>query len=217
MRRRKIVGVIFSRADLQRALKMRNAPDLFELRLDSLVGIAPAIIPTIERLPAPVIITARHPTEGGANHLSSKRRRELLLEFLPYAAYVDVELRSTASLADVLRTARANHVRTILSFHDLHKTPTAARLDSLAVTARSLGADIVKFATRIDSTSQGDRLLDFFDRQQGSGKVVAMGIGKLGQVCRRELFRRGCLLNYAPLGRPQATGQLSIAQLRRIA
>jgi 3-dehydroquinate dehydratase I len=216
MRRPKIVGIIFSRADLERALKMRNPPDLFELRLDGLARVARTIIPAIELLPAPVIITARHPGEGGANRLSAKARRALLLEFLPYAAYVDVELRSAGLLSQVLRTARANDVRTIVSFHDLRSTPTAARLDKLALAARSLGADIVKFATRTDSISQSNRLLDFFDRQPRGGKTVVMGIGKLGQGCRRELFRRGCPLNYAPLGRPQVAGQLSIAQLRRI-
>ena len=34
----KIVGVIFSRLDLQRALRMRKPPDLFELRLDGLAA-----------------------------------------------------------------------------------------------------------------------------------------------------------------------------------
>ena len=69
MKRPKIVGVIFSRADLERARRMRKPPDLFELRLDRLID-AP-----IGQLPAPLIITARHPREGGANNLSALRRR----------------------------------------------------------------------------------------------------------------------------------------------
>ena len=32
-----IVGVISSSADLRRAVRMRNPPDLFELRLDAVV------------------------------------------------------------------------------------------------------------------------------------------------------------------------------------
>jgi len=39
-RRPLIVGVLASRADLGRAVRMRTPPDLFELRLDRLVGIA---------------------------------------------------------------------------------------------------------------------------------------------------------------------------------
>ncbi len=88
-----IVGVIFSRADLQRAVRMRRPPDLFELRLDRLAHCIAEVDAAVERLRAPLIITARHPREGGANHLSGRRRCALLLQFLSRAAYVDVELR----------------------------------------------------------------------------------------------------------------------------
>jgi len=210
-----IVGVIFSRADLQRALRMRNPPDLFELRLDALVRSIDAVKATIQRLPAPLIITARDPREGGANDLSLSRRHALFLEFLPRAAFVDVELRSARFLAPVLQSARALNVRTIISFHDFRTTPPASRLDGIVSRARSLGADFVKIATRTDTPAQLETLLDFFERQRKPGDVVAMGIGKLGPASRLELARRGCLLNYAHLGSVVAAGQLSIRNLRR--
>jgi 3-dehydroquinate dehydratase-1 len=209
MRPQRIVGVIFSGADLARARRMRRPPDLFELRLDRLLATE------IPQLPAPLIITARDPREGGANNLSPARRRALLLPFLPRAKYVDVELRSARPLQSVLRAAARNQVATIISFHDFEATPSAARLDEITSRARSLGAAIVKVATRIDTPAQLDRLLDFFDRQRRAADVVAMGIGKLGRVSRVELARRGCLLNYAHLGSPAAAGQLSIQDLRR--
>jgi len=206
MRPQKIVGVIFSCADLERALRMRRPPDLFELRLDRLLATP------VPELPAPLIITARDPREGGANNLSPARRRALLLEFLPRAKYVDVELGS----ARALQHGR-NKVGTIISFHDFESTPSAARLDDIASRARSLGAAIVKVATRTDTAAQLDRLLDFFERQREAADVVAMGMGKLGRASRLELWRRGCLLNYAHLGSPAASGQLSIRELRRFA
>ena len=209
MTAQKIVGVIFSHADLKRALRMRRPPDLFELRLDRLPTAS------IESLPAPLIITARDPREGGANDLSSIRRRSLLLKFLPRAAYVDVELRSARALQLVLRSAAENKVSTIISFHDFQATPPAAGLDEIANRARSLGAAIVKVATRTDTKAQLHRLLDFFERQRGASDVVAMGIGKLGRISRAEFARRGCILNYAHLGSPVAPGQLSIRELRR--
>ena len=213
----KIVGVIFSVADLQRALRMRRPPDLLELRLDGLLHAVDTVKKSIAKLPAPLIVTARHPAEGGANRASPQQRRALLREFLPYATYLDVELRSAPLLRELLRTARAKSVRTIISFHDLRGTPSAVRLDKLASAARSLGADVVKVATRTDTSSQVNRLLDFFGRQQDRRtKIAVMGIGRFGQACRRELFRRGCPFNYAPLGPPQLKGQLSLAQLGRI-
>ncbi len=210
-----IAGVIFFRADLQRARRMRKPPDLFELRLDRLVNCVDEVNAAIDRLPAPFIITARDPREGGATHLSVPRRRALLLQFLPHAAWVDVELQSARSLAPVLRSARAHRIPTIISFHDFKTTPPAARLDEIASAARSLGAGIIKVATRTDTPAQLDALLDFFESQRGATNVVAMGMGKLGRASRLELARRGSLLNYAHLGTPAAAGQLSIRDLRR--
>jgi len=210
-----IVGVIFSRADLQRALRMRKPPDLFELRLDRFVNSIGEVEAAVDRLPAPFVITARDPREGGANHLSAPRRRALLLQFLPRATWVDVELRSARSLAPVLRSAHAHGVPTIISFHDFKTTPPASQLDEIVSGARSLGADVVKVATRTDTLAQLTALLDFFERQGSGGNLVAMGIGKLGSASRLEFARRGCLLNYAHIGSPAAAGQLSIRDLRR--
>ncbi|MEY2506927.1 MAG: 3-dehydroquinate dehydratase [Verrucomicrobiota bacterium] len=214
MTKQKIVGVVFSRADLHRALRMRRPPDLFEIRLDRLVDWLDELPSAIRRLPRR-IITARDPREGGAHDLSAGRRRALLLEYLPGARYVDVELRSAQTLQPVLQLASTQKIAAIISFHDFKSTPSAARLDHIAAQARSLGATIVKVATRTDNAPQLDALLDFFQRQRRYSDVVAMGIGKLGRTSRLELARLGCVLNYAHLGTPAAEGQLSVAQLRR--
>jgi len=69
-RRPRVVGVIASRADLERAVRMRWPPDLFELRLDRLAGMADEVEKVLPRLRTPLIITARHPDEGGSGRLS---------------------------------------------------------------------------------------------------------------------------------------------------
>ena len=210
-----IVGVIFSRADFHRAIRMRNPPDFFELRLDAFAVNSEHLRKKIGELPAPFIITARHPREGGANRLSSRERRERLLSFLPHAAWVDVELRSARALAAVLRAARAEKIRVIISFHDFRGTPSASRLAEITQTAQTFDPDIVKIATQTDTPQQLERLVQFFEQPSRPGKVVAMGIGKLGRASRLELARLGCPLNYAHLGTAQVAGQLSIAELRR--
>jgi 3-dehydroquinate dehydratase-1 len=210
-----IVGVISSRADLRRAVRMRNPPDLFELRLDAAVARIEEVKRAIGKLRAPLIVTARHPREGGFNELSSRERRGLLRQFLPHAACVDIELRSARPLATVLEEARAKSIRMIISFHDFSETPSRARFDEIARAAHSLGADFLKVATRTDTQGQLTRLLDFFERHCVEMKIAAMGIGRLGRISRLEFARRGSALNYAHFGTPQTAGQLSIAQLRR--
>ena len=211
-----IVGVIFSRTDFRRATRMRNPPDLFELRLDALFARRDEVEAALGDLPAPIIITARHPREGGSHHLSARQRRALLLRFLPYGAYVDVELRSAGTFAAILAEARAQSVRAIVSFHDFRETPSCPRLHEIVRAARSLGADVMKIATRADTAAQLARLLDFFRRERSGMKIAAMGVGRLGRISRCEFARQGSALNYGHLGRPQAEGQLSITQLRRI-
>jgi 3-dehydroquinate dehydratase I len=209
-----IVGVIFSRTDFQRALRMRHPPDLFELRLDALAGHLDFVGNAIAGLGVPLIITARHPREGGRNDLSSRERRRLLLAFLPHAKYVDIELRSARGLRAVSEAARANGIGIIGSVHDFVGLPDTKGLDRMAEAARSLGAVMLKIAARLETPAQLARLLEFFERQGGT-KIAAMGIGKLGRFSRLEFARRGCPLNYAHLGKSKVAGQLSIRELRR--
>lgn len=211
----RIVGVIFTRADLQRAVRMRNPPDLFELRLDALMAKSAEVESAIADLRAPLIVTARHPREGGSNQLSAHERRALFLRFLPCAAYVDIELRAAGSLRAILEEARARSIRTILSFHDFDETPSRPRLDEIARAARSVGADLLKIATRTDTPAQFSRLLDFFDETSLQLPIAAMGIGRLGRRARRELIKRGSILNYVHLGRPSIAGQSSLSDIRR--
>src|SRR5947209_13171733 len=77
-----LVAVIMSRADLDSAIRLRKPPDLFELRLEQLAGDLDAVENKVPKLRRPLIITARHPQEGGANKLSTRHRRDLLLRFL---------------------------------------------------------------------------------------------------------------------------------------
>jgi 3-dehydroquinate dehydratase-1 len=211
-----IVGVIFTQADLRRAIRMRNPPDLFELRLDALFARREEITATIGKLRAPLIITARHPREGGSNHLAARQRRALLLRFLPHAAYVDIELRSADAFAEIMDEAHAKGTRRIISFHDFNGTPNRARLDEIARKAQALRADFLKIAVRTDTPGQLKRLLDFFLQGRAKMKIAVMGLGRLGRISRTEFARHRSALNYGHLGKPQAEGQLSVAQLRRL-
>jgi 3-dehydroquinate dehydratase-1 len=211
----RLVGVIGSQDDLRFAIRMRNPPDLFELRLDHLIGIVNELENKLSMLPAPLIITARHPREGGANNLSIKQRRELLSRFLPGARYVDVELRSAKALRSLLEIARRKNVRRIISFHNFRSTPNTRSLRARARAAKSCGADIFKVATRTDTPAQLAQLLDFIAIKNVDLAVSAMGIGKLGGISRLELMRRGSVLNYAHLGRARIAGQPSLRDIRR--
>src|SRR6266853_2213869 len=220
-----IVGVIASPADLRFAVAMHQPPDLFELRLDHLCGMLDPLERKMSILsgrrsgtgrgePAPIIVTALDPREGGANHLSFQQRLAFLLRFLPYAKYLDVELRSTRGFKSLLERARKQNVRRILSFHDFKSTPSPLSLRARAASAKAHGADIFKVATCTDTPAELARLVDFVMNKGVDLSVSAMGIGRLGAISRLLLASYGSVLNYGSLRRAQLEGQLPIELLR---
>ena len=224
-RRLRVVGVITSSPELDFAIRMNEPPDLFELRLDRLVrppspgyGVASVIDHRLEnkisRLRAPLVITARHPMEGGANRLSPLQRHNLLARFLSRARYIDVELRSAPVFVSLLRLARRQNVRSIISVHHLKGTPSPSRLRAQARAAKTYGADVFKVATRTDTPAQLTRLIDFAAAKNVDIAVSAMGIGKLGTASRVLLACGGSALVYVSLGRSDIEGQMSLDQLR---
>jgi 3-dehydroquinate dehydratase-1 len=211
-----LVAVISSGPDLVRAARLRQMPDFFELRLDALAAIADEVETSLARLHVPLIMTARHPLEGGRNALPVHTRRDLLLRFLPHAELVDVELRCVEQLREVMAAAKRRNIRRLISVHDLRCTPPVDRLQALADAAAAAGADLFKIVTRTDTPDELDRLLSFFDASNERLAISAMGIGKLGRASRRLLAARGSALNYAHLGTSAAEGQLSLAEMRRL-
>ncbi|HJT82095.1 MAG TPA: type I 3-dehydroquinate dehydratase [Chthoniobacterales bacterium] len=209
----RLVAVITDAKDLGFATAMSSPPDLFELRLDCLAD-QPNLERRIRRLPSPVIITARHPAEGGRHNLSGPVRRELLLRFLPLAQYVDLELRSARTGRMVLDSARRLGVNTIISFHDLNNTPRLGSLRAKSRQAARLGAAVFKVATRSDTPDQLGRLLQFASENQRAIPVAVMGIGRLGAVSRLLLAQCGSILAYTALRESQIEGQLSVKAFR---
>jgi 3-dehydroquinate dehydratase-1 len=199
---------------LSRARTLRPAPDLFELRLDALAAFVDQIEPAIQSLDAPLIITARHPREGGFNKVGAARRAALLARFLDRAAYVDIELRALRELRSVHQQARRKKIAVIISVHALDATPSLAQLRAKARAATAAGADIFKVAARTDTREQFERLLQFFNDPRVDLPISAMGIGKLGRVARLELARRGSVLVYGSVGTSRIEGQIPIGQLR---
>ncbi|MGC2627424.1 MAG: type I 3-dehydroquinate dehydratase [Candidatus Udaeobacter sp.] len=216
-RRPRIVGVIASGADLEKALRMRRPPDLFELRLDRLAGMTDEVEKVLPKLRRPLIITARDPREGGANKLRLMQRRDLLRRFLNHAYYIDVELRSARALQALLANAKTKKVQRIISFHDFKSTPSARILAAKACQARGHGADIFKVATRTDTPMELGRLLEFMTSSRLNLSLAVMGIGRLGAISRILLARAGSVLMYASISATaDVEGQMSLEQLRTL-
>ena len=210
-----VVAVIASRAALAAATRLRRPPDLFELRLDILRHSLKEVECGIPKLHAPLILTARHPAEGGHGKLGAKARQALIERFLEHASFIDLELGSLKPMRALIQKARRRGVPLILSWHNLNGPLSAPVLLRKAKTAALQGAAIFKVATRTESSAELARLISLFRETPITLPIAAMGIGRFGRASRFQLAGLGSALTYVSLGQPNVPGQPSLSQLRR--
>ena len=213
--RLKVVGAVHSPGALRRALRIRPGEvDFLEIRVDSFAADPAPLLRALPRLRVPLLITVRHPAEGGAHRLAFPQRRALFARFLPFATLIDIELRSVGKLASTIAAARARGVRVIVSDHNFKSTPPAARLRHTIRRARAAGADICKIATLTETPAALARLLALFAKPQPLPLSV-MGMGRFGKISRLLLAQAGSVLNYGYLHEPNASGQWEAVLLQK--
>ncbi len=208
-----VVGTIHSPGALRRALKLRGGQvDFLELRVDHFDRDPESLLAAIPRLAAPLIVTVRHPAEGGEPALSPARRRELYGRFMPAAAFIDVELRSCGTHRDVIESARAAGVGVIVSDHHFRSTPSLRALRARLQRLRGVDFDLFKLAARAVKPADLATLLAFL---AGAKRPLSvMGMGPYGKVSRLLLARAGSLFNYGYLDQPQVPGQWEATTLK---
>ncbi len=221
-----VVGTISTLPSLEAALRLQEGDvDFLELRVDGFAGSEESLArleASAPQLPFPLIVTARHPEEGGAGALSPERRRALLYRFNLYATLVDLELRSAIDFSEVRQEAAKLKAGVILSHHDFTETPPLERLQALALHAEELGCSVFKAATVVKTAQSLSVLLQFLawaaarrdSLQKGSPAFAVMGMGTFGKVSRLVLGRAGSALNYGYLDAPQVPGQWPAALLK---
>ncbi len=192
---------------LRRAVRIEPGQvDLIELRVDSFSDNPVALYQEARKLKVPLIVTVRHPAEGGVNDLGFARRAELYAQFLPLAAYLDIELCSLEKLSSTVRAARAAGVLVIASFHDFKATPSAAKLRQIIRAAHRAGADICKIAARADTPAALASLFALL-AEKPPLPLSVMGMGTFGKISRLVCAQAGSVLNYGYLDRANASGQ----------
>jgi len=211
-----VVGTVHSPGSLAAASRMRpGGCDWLELRLDHFFPHVDTLRRKAASLPAPRIITVRHPSEGGgAAGITTRERQALYGDFMEVAGLVDLELRHAASMSGVIRGAGEAGVGVILSYHDFRGMPRPARLKELARRAADAGATIFKLAVMTNTARDLAKLIEFLADESGRLPLAVMGMGVYGKVSRLALAQAGSCLNYGYLGTPNASGQWPVAVLK---
>ena len=162
---------------------------------------------------APLLLTIRSASEGGAWKARDAERLELYGALLPLVDAVDVELAAPIR-RDVVRAARRAGRLIVLSQHDFARTPADAALDRVVERGLGAGADVVKVAAHLRGDADGARLAALLARHAGRPLVV-IGMGEHGKKTRIFFPALGSLFTFASLDRGTAPGQLDLAETQR--
>jgi 3-dehydroquinate dehydratase-1 len=214
------VGVASDPAVLAELLSLdlpvrRSLCDVIELRLDLLKLPPEKLKAMIEGIDMPLLITARHPAEGGQGPEAGAARLAMLEPLLSIASIVDIELRSVPDMAPLISAARAQGVGVLGSFHDFQATPGDEVLAGAIEFAQQAGLGGVKLATYLNGPEDLQRLQRIVT-QKHRLPLSVMGMGPLGRVSRLVLAKLGSLLNYGFLGESNAPGQWPVARLKQL-
>lgn len=209
-----VVAAVHSAGALRRAEKIRPGEvDFLEIRVDNFAPDPAPLFKALPKLRIPLLITVRHPAEGGAHRLGFAARRELFAQFLPFATLLDLELRSWEKLGDVVAEARLSGVKLIASQHHFYRTPSLASVRRTIRDARASGADICKIAALTTTPAAVATLLAVFAKVSPLPLSV-MGMGRFGKVSRLLFAQAGSVLNYGYLDHPNASGQWEATVLK---
>ena len=210
-----VVGSVSSLAAWQQVCAADSLPcDVVELRADGLPANSEWAELAQMRCCRPVLVTVRHESEGGLRSMSNQERLDIARCLFPLASALDWEIAQLAEAPGLVAEARAVGIPLIASAHDFEKTPTLEILREKEEQARTLGADVAKFAFRLHSAEDMMRGVEFL--RQASGCITVMGMGELGAVSRLLYAQHGACLVYGYLGdTPTAPGQWSARLCRQ--
>ena len=213
-----VVGAVSTEATLRQLAEKpltTDDCDLLELRLDLIALPAEEVLSLSEKLGLPLLITARHPEEGGQGNLDVAQRSALLEALLPKAALIDIEVRSAPEMLGLIRKAQARKVQVVGSFHDFHNTPSVDVLRGAVDFGLQCRLNAIKLATYLRGPEDIGRLVEVIATEKRAPLSV-MGMGELGKVSRLLLAKCGSVLNYGYLGEANAPGQWPARRLKEL-
>jgi len=195
-----VVGVAGSRCGVGSMEVGAEECDLIELRLDVLgTGREVREFARRHRERFPILLTARHPAEGGPPGYDAASRAAAFRALMEEAAAIDLELRAIEELGVIWEMAGAGGLVRVASFHDFAGCPSGDELKDRIEAMRRAGADVCKLAFRIEKPR--DLLTLTGVLEGGAGRPLAvMGMGFLAAPSRVLAARLGSVLNYGYLG-----------------
>ena len=194
-------------------INSQNIFDVVEIRLDQLIQ-ENELKTKISSITKPLLLTCRHPKEGGDNNISEPLKRVSIIEpLLSHASAIDIEISTATEMKNLITEAKSKNIQVVLSYHNFETTPNLAELKTIATEAKDKGADIIKIATTTNTIQELITLLTF--SENGSIENLSfMGMGKFGMSSRLVAAQSGSVLNYSAIAETSIEGQWQLAAYR---
>lgn len=189
--------------------------DLVEVRLDYLKD--HSRLSELTEVEKPIIISCPPKTEGGVFAGLEEERIAVLLNALPPAEYVTVEMRMQETERKKLIEEAGNHgTKVIVSFHDFDKPLPLEELSAIVDEQRALGADIAKVACTAKTADDAVTMLRLLRVKRGEGPIIAIAMGDQGALTRSLGPALGAYLTYAAVddAHVAAPGQLTVTSMK---
>ncbi|MFA4838062.1 MAG: type I 3-dehydroquinate dehydratase [Candidatus Neomarinimicrobiota bacterium] len=182
-----------------------------EIRLDAIENLRLDDIRRIFSIRCKLIATCRFGV------YTDEQRKAFLIEAIRSgAAFVDVEVDSPEDfVSEVVKTARENGTRVIVSYHHFEKTPSSAELDQIVDWCFSSGADVAKIVCRAQNKADCARILALYQR---ANPIIAFAMGSIGAFTRIAAVFLGAPFIYVAkaVGKETAEGQFEKKQMLAI-
>jgi 3-dehydroquinate dehydratase-1 len=189
--------------------------DIVEIRIDLLMSV-PDLKQKISKINAPILLTCRHPDEGGIEEFRDPiKRQSVITPLIPHASALDIEIDHAEDMKDILTLAKSEELLIVLSSHDFIKTSEEKHLQDKVTEGYERGADVVKIATTTNHFNDIVNLMNLFDLFE-THHLSVMGMGRLGMASRLLAAQCGSVLNYAALESANVPGQWKVNNFKKI-
>lgn len=204
----KVVASVTSGNEAKEALAL--GADIVEVRVDLASGNPVSLVESIySEYGCPIIVTIRPTYEGGQFNGTEWDRIKLFKKLVPYAAYIDVELRSPDN-KELIGTVEGSEAVPIVSYHDFESTPPNREMLGIIDRCLDIGG-IAKLAVMPHSLRDVLRLYEV--TLSSDRPVCTIAMGDTGSHSRIMSCVYGSLLTYGFVSHPVAPGQLRVDRI----
>lgn len=165
------------------------------------------------------IATCRREGKGGNFTRSEEERIGILLEAIESgAAIVDIEIETEKNLIDeIVKKARENNCKVIISMHDFEKTPDFKTLLGEVLKERSYGADIGKVVCTAKTIEDCHNLLDLIiEARKLEFPLISFGMGEIAKFTRVSSLFYGSPFTFVANNNASAPGQLTYLEITKV-